>query len=102
MDQPPHPRRSDLRDEGPDTFSPDRRIGRTPRAVARYVLDGTGEDLKRLLAISDLTAEFARIALHRVGVQEGWNAIHYLDASASSGVTNVQYELSGNGLTDRS
>ena len=50
-------------------------MGRTPRAVARYVLDGTDEDLKRLHAISDLTAEFARIALHRVGVQEGWNAI---------------------------
>src|SRR6516225_804089 len=75
MDQPPHPRRSDLRDEGPETASPDRRMGRTPRAVARYVLDGTDEDLKRLHAISDLTAEFARIALHRVGVQEGWNAI---------------------------
>jgi SAM-dependent methyltransferase len=45
------------------------------RAVARYVLDGTDDDLKRLLKISELTAEFARIALNRVGVQRDWNAI---------------------------
>jgi SAM-dependent methyltransferase len=45
------------------------------QAVARYVLDGTDEDLKRLLKISELTAEFARIALQRAGIQPGWSAI---------------------------
>jgi SAM-dependent methyltransferase len=44
-------------------------------AVARYVLDGGDEDLKRLLTISELMAAFARVALERVGVQHGWSAI---------------------------
>jgi precorrin-6B methylase 2 len=44
-------------------------------AVARYVLDGSDDDLKRLLKISELTAEFARVALDGVGVEHGWRAI---------------------------
>jgi SAM-dependent methyltransferase len=44
-------------------------------AIARYVLDGSDDDLKRLLQISEVTAEFARVALDRVGVQHGWRAI---------------------------
>ena len=43
--------------------------------VRRYILDGTDEDLRRLLRISELTAEMARAAFRRAGVQEGWSAI---------------------------
>jgi SAM-dependent methyltransferase len=43
--------------------------------VKRYILDGTDQDLRRLLSISQDTAEMARSAFRRVGVQAGWNAI---------------------------
>jgi ubiquinone/menaquinone biosynthesis C-methylase UbiE len=43
--------------------------------VRRYILDGSDQDLRRLLSISQLSEEMARAAFHRVGVQQGWNAI---------------------------
>jgi ubiquinone/menaquinone biosynthesis C-methylase UbiE len=43
--------------------------------VTRYVLDGSDDDLRRLLSISQVTAETARRAFHRVGVREGGTAI---------------------------
>ncbi len=43
--------------------------------VRRYILDGTDQDLRRLLSISEVAAEMARAAFRRLGVQEGWNAI---------------------------
>lgn len=43
--------------------------------VRRYIFDGTDQDLRRLLSISELTAEIARTAFRRVGFQEGWAAI---------------------------
>jgi SAM-dependent methyltransferase len=43
--------------------------------VRRYVLDGNDEDLRRLLRLSQVTAEAAREALRRVGIREGWRAI---------------------------
>jgi SAM-dependent methyltransferase len=44
-------------------------------AVSRYFLDGTDQDLQRLLSIAELSAEMARAAFRRIGVQQGWNAI---------------------------
>jgi ubiquinone/menaquinone biosynthesis C-methylase UbiE len=49
--------------------------GRVSDAVSRYVLDGGDEDIKRLLMISELLADHARAACHRVGVEDGWRAI---------------------------
>lgn len=43
--------------------------------VRRYVLDGSDEDLRRLLSISQVTAETARRGFCRVGICEGWTAI---------------------------
>jgi len=43
--------------------------------VKRYILDGTDQDLRRLLSISQESAEMARTVLRRAGVQEGWSAI---------------------------
>ena len=43
--------------------------------VRRYMFDGTDQDLRRLLSISELTAEMARAAFRRVGLREGWHAI---------------------------
>lgn len=43
--------------------------------VRRYVLDGRDGDLRRLLNIAELTAETARAAFRRVGIQAGWQAI---------------------------
>ena len=43
--------------------------------VRRYILDGTDQDLRRLLRIAELSAEMARTAFHRIGAQQGWNAI---------------------------
>jgi hypothetical protein len=40
--------------------------------VQRYILDGGDEDLRRLLGISQLTAEMARSAFRRIGVGQGW------------------------------
>jgi SAM-dependent methyltransferase len=47
----------------------------TAEQVGRYVLDGSDEDLRRLLSISEVTAETARRAFGRVGICEGWTAI---------------------------
>lgn len=43
--------------------------------VRRYVLDGSDDDLQRLLSISEVTAEAARRAFRRVGMGNGWTAI---------------------------
>src|SRR5947207_2439022 len=43
--------------------------------VTRYVLDGTDHDPRRLLSISQVSAEMTRTAFRRVGVQEEWSAI---------------------------
>jgi SAM-dependent methyltransferase len=47
----------------------------TAEHVGRYVFDGNDEDLRRLLSVSEVTAEAARRALGRVGIGEGWTAI---------------------------
>jgi SAM-dependent methyltransferase len=44
-------------------------------AVARYVLDGSDEDLKRLLRISALLGTSTRTALATVGVRHGWDVL---------------------------
>src|SRR5690348_6400273 len=43
--------------------------------VGRYVLDGSDDDLRRLLSLSESFAEHARRALRRVGVGPGWTVI---------------------------
>ncbi|HEY7325190.1 MAG TPA: methyltransferase domain-containing protein [Streptosporangiaceae bacterium] len=43
--------------------------------VRRYILDGSDEDLRRLLGLAEATQDIARSAFRRVGVQEGWNVI---------------------------
>jgi len=43
--------------------------------VRRYILDGSDDDLRRLLGVAEATRELARSAFRRVGVQEGWHAI---------------------------
>src|SRR5215469_18587394 len=41
----------------------------------RYLLDGSDEDLKRLLAISERMSPSTRTALRRSGIQAGWAVI---------------------------
>lgn len=43
--------------------------------VRRYILDGSDQDLRRLLSIAERGAEATRTAFRRVGVQQGWNTI---------------------------
>lgn len=43
--------------------------------VRRYILEGTDQDLRRLLSIAEISAEMARTAFRRLGVKQGWNAI---------------------------
>src|SRR5262245_39252518 len=43
--------------------------------ISRYIHDGSDEDLRRLLHLSELLADNMRTALGRVGVGEGWRAI---------------------------
>jgi ubiquinone/menaquinone biosynthesis C-methylase UbiE len=43
--------------------------------VRHYVLHGYDHDLRRLMSIAQVTAEMARGAFRRVGVQEGWSAL---------------------------
>src|SRR2546422_11429596 len=43
--------------------------------VRRYILDGSDEDLRRLLGVAETTREMARSAFRRGGMQEGWHAI---------------------------
>ena len=47
----------------------------TADQVRRYVLDGSDDDLRRLLSLSESFAEHARRALRRVGVGPGWTVI---------------------------
>ena len=46
-----------------------------PDVVARYVLDGSDEDLRRLLGIAALLSSNTRTALSAVDVQPGWAAL---------------------------
>jgi SAM-dependent methyltransferase len=50
-------------------------VDQVAERVRRYILDGSNQDLQRLLGISQMSAEMARTAFRRVGVQQGWNAI---------------------------
>jgi SAM-dependent methyltransferase len=43
--------------------------------VRRYILDGSDDDLRRLLSLAEASQEMARSAFRRVGVEEGWQAI---------------------------
>src|SRR5215475_13074987 len=43
--------------------------------VRRYILDGSDEDLRRLLDVAELSGKMTRSAFRRVGMQEGWHAI---------------------------
>ena len=43
--------------------------------VRRYILDGSDEDLRRLLGVAEATREMALSAFRRVGMREGWHAI---------------------------
>jgi ubiquinone/menaquinone biosynthesis C-methylase UbiE len=43
--------------------------------VRRYILDGSDDDLRRLLGVAGTTRQMARSAFLRVGMQEGWSAI---------------------------
>src|SRR5689334_25051630 len=52
-----------------------RMVGAVDERVRRYILDGTDQDLRRLVSISQVSAEMARTAFRRAGVQEGWSAI---------------------------
>jgi SAM-dependent methyltransferase len=47
----------------------------TADQVRRYVLDGSDEDLRRLLSLSESFAEQARRAFRRAGVGPGWTVI---------------------------
>ena len=47
----------------------------TADQVRRYVLDGSDDDLRRLLSLPESFAEHARRALRRVGVRPGWTVI---------------------------
>jgi hypothetical protein len=53
--------------------------------VRRYILDGSDEDLRRLLGIAEISAEMARAAFGRLGVQQGWTAIDW-GADPSAGL----------------
>ncbi len=50
-----------------------------PEAIAervrRYILDGSDEDLRRLLGVAESAREMARSAFRRAGMQEGWHVI---------------------------
>ena len=43
--------------------------------IGRYVLDGSDEDLQRLLKLAEVSAESTRTALHKVGMEPGWRVI---------------------------
>jgi SAM-dependent methyltransferase len=43
--------------------------------VQRYILDGSDEDLRRLLRLAQLSEDAARTAFRRVGARDGWTAI---------------------------
>ncbi len=43
--------------------------------VRRYVLDGSDDDLRRLLKISEVSSDMARSAFQRVGLERGWRVV---------------------------
>jgi hypothetical protein len=47
----------------------------TAEHAGRYVADGGDADLRRLVTVSEVTAEAARRAFGRVGIRDGWTAI---------------------------
>jgi SAM-dependent methyltransferase len=47
----------------------------TPADAKRYVGDASDADLRRLVRVSEVTAEAARRAFGRVGIRDGWAAI---------------------------
>jgi len=49
--------------------------GNATSGANTYVLDGADEDLRRLVAIADVTAELTRTSLQRSGVGRGWSAL---------------------------
>jgi SAM-dependent methyltransferase len=49
--------------------------GSIAERVHRYILDGSDDDLRRLLLVSELAAEQTRATFRRAGVDEGWSAI---------------------------
>lgn len=49
--------------------------GTVAERIQRYVMDGSDQDLRRLLGISQVSEPMVRGALRRVGVREGWAAI---------------------------
>jgi ubiquinone/menaquinone biosynthesis C-methylase UbiE len=46
-----------------------------PERIRRYVLDGSDQDLRRLLSVAEVQAESARAAIRRVEDIAGWRAI---------------------------
>src|SRR2546429_1342306 len=63
--------------------------------VRRYILDGSDEDLRRLLGVAESTREMARSAFRRVGMQEGW---HVIDCGCGPiGGVAVMAEMGGAG-----
>jgi SAM-dependent methyltransferase len=61
--------------------------------VQRYILDGSDDDLKRLVAASELLADSARTALRRSGIQAGWSVIEC--GCGPVGALTVMAELAG-------
>jgi ubiquinone/menaquinone biosynthesis C-methylase UbiE len=47
----------------------------TADQARRYIADGSNQDLRRLLSISESVAENGRRALRRVGIADGWTVI---------------------------
>ena len=47
----------------------------TAEQARRYVADGGDADLRRLVTVSEVTAEAARRAFGRVGIRDGWTAV---------------------------
>ena len=61
--------------------------------VQRYILDGSDDDLKRLVTASALLAESSRSALRRSGIQAGWSVIEC--GCGPIGALTVLAELAG-------
>lgn len=61
--------------------------------VQRYILDGSDDDLRRLVAASELLADSARTALRRSGIQAGWSVIEC--GCGPVGALTVMAELAG-------
>jgi SAM-dependent methyltransferase len=43
--------------------------------IRNYALDGSDDDLRRLLGVAQVSADMARSAFRRIGVEQGWKAI---------------------------